>query len=334
MNKNFLIISNDRLFIKNQIISSNYNDTINIIEGLGKKNILSFCCRSAHEPQNFISKNKNYKKFSKLNLFDFKKIINHKIFMISITPYNFLILLILKILNKKVTGYVYLRSDGHKEYYYKYGIIGKIMFNFMFKIATNFLKIISVSGSITGLKKKFSLITPSEINNQWFRNRKKPKLSKPKLLYLGRYKREKGVYSLLSLIDQISIDLNLNVVGIKKKIYSNKKKVKFFLELNSLKRVMNAYDLCNIFILPSYTEGSPKVILESLARQRPIIIFEDIKHVQKNFKGIFVCKRNAEDLLNVINYIMNNYQEIKNKINLNKITTKKQFHNELNKIIL
>ena len=84
----------------------------------------------------------------------------------------------------------------------------------------------------------------------------------------------------------------------------------------------------------SYTEGSPKVILDSLARQRPIIIFEDIKHVQKNFKGIFVCKRNAEDLLNVINYIMNNYQEIKNKINLNKITTKKQFHNELNKIIL
>ena len=57
MNKNFLIVSNDRLYIKNKIISSNYNDTINIIE-LGEKNILSFYCRSAREPQNFISKKK------------------------------------------------------------------------------------------------------------------------------------------------------------------------------------------------------------------------------------------------------------------------------------
>ena len=67
MNKNFLIVSNDRLYIKNKIISSNYNDTINIIEGLGEKNILSFYCRSAREPQNFISKKKNYNKFIKLN---------------------------------------------------------------------------------------------------------------------------------------------------------------------------------------------------------------------------------------------------------------------------
>jgi hypothetical protein len=37
MNKNILIISNDRLFIEKNKISSDYNDTINIIEGLSKK---------------------------------------------------------------------------------------------------------------------------------------------------------------------------------------------------------------------------------------------------------------------------------------------------------
>ena len=37
MIKNILIISNDRLFIKNDIISSDYNDTVNIVEGLAKK---------------------------------------------------------------------------------------------------------------------------------------------------------------------------------------------------------------------------------------------------------------------------------------------------------
>jgi len=154
MNKNILLISNDKLFFKKDIISSDYNDTINIIEALSKKSFLSFCSRSASGRQNFISKNNKYNKFSKLNFLNLKKFKNYKIFMISITPFNLFILLILKILNKKISGYVYLRSDGYKEYYYKYGIFGRFLFNIMFKIVIKFLKIISVSNNLTGLKKK------------------------------------------------------------------------------------------------------------------------------------------------------------------------------------
>ena len=73
--------------------------------------------------------------------------------MISITPFNLLTLLILKIFNKNISGYVYIRSDGYKEYYYRYGIIGKFTFNIMFKIVGKFLKILSVSKNITGIKK-------------------------------------------------------------------------------------------------------------------------------------------------------------------------------------
>ena len=36
------------------------------------------------------------------------------------------------------------------------------------------------------------------------------------------------------------------------------------------------YDAHNIFILPSFTEAHPKVVDESLARMRPVIIFEDV----------------------------------------------------------
>jgi len=56
--------------------------------------------------------------------------------------------------------------------------------------------------------------------------------------------------------------------------------------------------------------------------------------VKKNFKGIFICKRNYRDLLIAINYIMKNYKKIIKKIKLNKIVTKKQFQNELNSIVL
>ena len=42
MNKKILILTNYKIFIDNDKISSDYNDTINIIEGLAKKNHLSF----------------------------------------------------------------------------------------------------------------------------------------------------------------------------------------------------------------------------------------------------------------------------------------------------
>jgi|TARA_B110000444_G_scaffold254186_1_gene286260 glycosyltransferase involved in cell wall biosynthesis len=46
------------------------------------------------------------------------------------------------------------------------------------------------------------------------------------------------------------------------------------------KKIISFYDKCNIFVLLSYTEGAPKVIFESLAQHRPIIVFEEIKHVK------------------------------------------------------
>ena len=51
------------------------------------------------------------------------------------------------------------------------------------------------------------------------------------------------------------------------------------------KRLIKIYDEHNIFVLPSYTEGQPMVIHEALARKRPIIIFNEIKHVVQGRKG-------------------------------------------------
>ena len=46
------------------------------------------------------------------------------------------------------------------------------------------------------------------------------------------------------------------------------------------------------------------VILESLSRHRPVIIFKEIEHVIKNRKGIFVSNRDNASLLETINYII------------------------------
>ncbi len=42
---------------------------------------------------------------------------------------------------------------------------------------------------------------------------------------------------------------------------------------------------------------------ESLARRRPVLIFEDIKHIIKDRKGIFVSKRNIDSFIEITKYI-------------------------------
>ena len=330
MNKKILILTNDKIFIDNNKISSDYNDTINIIEGLAKKNHLSFVCKNTKKIRNFITIKNKYRKFKKKNFLSFRdNFNNYKIFMISITPFNLFALIFIKIFNRKIKGFVYLRSDGHKEYFYKYGLLGYYFYDLMFKIVINLLKILVVSRHLSGLKENYTLIKPSEIENKWFLKRKKADLHKPKLLYLGRYKKEKGVFSLRNIFDTINLNYELNIVGLKKKIISSNDKVKLLNEVNSTKKIISFYDKCNIFVLPSYTEGAPKVILESLARYRPIIVFEEIKHVKENFRGIFVCRRQTKDFTNKVRYIMKNYKYIIKEIKKNKIPTKKQFQNEL-----
>ena len=74
----------------------------------------------------------------------------------------------------------------------------------------------------------------------------------------------------------------------------------------SEEKLIELYDTHNIFILPSFTEGHPMALLESLARCRPVIIFEEISHVVLSKKGIFIAKRNSESLLEKIEYIQSN----------------------------
>ena len=49
--------------------------------------------------------------------------------MISVTPFNILYYLLLNLLYGKINGFIYLRSDGYKEYKIKFGIFGPIFFS-------------------------------------------------------------------------------------------------------------------------------------------------------------------------------------------------------------
>ena len=182
-------------------------------------------------------------------------------------------------------------------------------------------------------KRKSNTVFPSELSSEWLENLKKPPLDKPRLLYVGRIKIEKGIFSFLKIFDELSSDIFLSIVGKVESKKSNNKKVNYIGQGYEARELIKIFDNHNIFILPSFTEAHPKVIDESLARSRPIIIFEDIKHIIKDKKGIFVSKRNLKSLLGTINFIMKNYLSIQKTMSTNKLPTKKEFISQLSDIL-
>jgi len=76
------------------------------------------------------------------------------------------------------------------------------------------------------------------------------------------------------------------------------------------------------------------VVLEALARLRPVIVFKDIDHVIEDKKGVFVAERNIESLVEKIEFIKKNYESIQEEMKKNKLPTKQEFLENLTNIIV
>ena len=331
--KNLFVISNDSLDKKRSYFFTNSSDLENILRAFSKKKIFILC-------RKFKTK-KNYKlRKSKIKLINFVEFLknakeNDKILFISITPFNFIYLILLKIfLKKKIDTYLYLRSDGFKEYRIKYKLLGYFFYGLMFAFFKKFTKIISCSKNLSHVK-KFTYVNPSKIDKNWLVKRVKPKLNKIKFLYVGRMKKEKGIFSLINLLDNLPIKYQLTILGSKYNniIKKNGNLIFYKKEIYDHKKIKKYYDNCNLFFLPSYTEGNPQVIKESFARQRPVIVFEDLKFLSKQYNGIIVSKRNSKNLHLCIKNIFQNYNYFYNLTKRNRIILKESFQKNINNII-
>ena len=191
-------------------------------------------------------------------------------------------------------------------------------------------------------KQNTFVINSSTLNEEWQKNFKKPEIDKVKFLYVARINPEKGIYEFLEMFKNLKIDAKISIVDKTKnlrlqskfkKLFDDNKNIKFPGYISDRKLLMDTYDNHNILILPSYTEGQPYVVDEALARRRPVLIFEDIAHIIKNRKGIFVSKRNIESLTKTISFIMQNYYEIQKEIDKNKLPLEKDMIEEISNII-
>ena len=229
--------------------------------------------------------------------------------------------------------WVYLRSNGYEEYKFILGPNYIWIYDFMFKYVAKFSKIISCHERL--YDKNCHILYPSELNSNWIDKTKLNYFDNDliRVLYVGRFKIEKGIYSLLDIFSKLPKNIELKLVGNGDDIRKINGKVKVINFVSNEKKLIKLYDSSNIIILPSFTEAHPKVIDEALARMRPVIVFDDIKHVINNRYGVFSVERDAKKLIKLIKFIKKNNHSLYSKLKKNNLPQKQKFLEDLNKII-
>ena len=336
MKKKLFIFSNERIFFQDEKFFCDNIDLKSSPEGLNKKFEVNLFGRKSSKKRSHEIKLKKLKIFS--NIFSYlaevirsTKIENTKFLVISISPYTFLICLFLRLYGK--TPIVYLRSDGYGEYKAILGSLGIFIYHLMFSFTSLISNLISCRNYILR-GKKGKVVSPSQLDSVWLKKQKNQEIKNFKLLYVGRIRVEKGIYSLANLIKN-KRDISLTIVGAEKNTsYKiNQSNINIQLTQSNKARLIKYYDDHDIFVLPSFTEGHPMVLLEALARRRPVIIFEEIKHVIGNKKGVFISQRNFLNFFGTLNHIKKNYKKIQKDMMKNKLPTNKEFIEEFVKAI-
>lgn len=336
MKQKLFIISNESIYANNNKFFCDNIDLKSTPESLGKKFEINILARKSPRKRFHQIKLKKIQLFN--NIFSYicatinaAKYKEAKFLIISISPFTFFACIFLRIMGK--TPLVYLRSDGFGEYKAILGKIGPIIYFFMFWIIGLISKLASCRSYILR-GKSGKILNPSQLDTTWLRKPKSIDFKKFKLLYVGRIRIEKGIFSLVELIKNKK-NLSLTIIGAEQnKSYGiNQSNVTIKNIESNKNKLIKYYDDHNIFILPSFTEGHPMALLESLARRRPVVIFEDIDHVIEEKKGIFVSKRNFLDFFKTLNFIKNNYNSIQNDLRKNRLPTHKEFIRDFIKLI-
>jgi glycosyltransferase involved in cell wall biosynthesis len=331
------IISNESIYSYEESFFCDNIELKTTPEGLNNKFEVNIISRESKKVRSHKINLKNIKIYSNIASYIFaifksisKK--NSKYLIITISPFTFLACIVIKIFKKKPI--VYLISDGYGQYKSIFGFFGPVIYHVMFSIVSKISTLISCRKYILR-NKKGEIVAPSQITSKWLTNLKKAQIDKIKLLYVGRIRKEKGIYSLLEIIKDSKIDLSLSIVGAEQDYLSQIVQNNVYVHKleNNEQNLIKFYDDHNIFVLPSYTEGHPMTLLEALSRLRPVIIFKEIEHVIGNKKGIFVADRNPISFCKTVKYVNENYINIQDQMRENKLPTKDEFLKRFTELI-
>lgn len=229
----------------------------------------------------------------------------------------------------------YPRASNFKEWFYRF--LSKLFTKYSAKNATA-VRVINknqVPGFLkkSGIKQEkikyipafyidFNIFYPQDIEKKY------------DIVFSGRLVKNKGIFLLLEAIRKIK-NIKLIIIGsgplenrIKQYIKQNKleKNVKFAGWLPSIQDLAKIYNQSRILVMPSFNEGGPRVTLEAIACEVPVItskvgIMLDIIEDQEN--GIFI-NWNSNDITKKIKLLLED-NNLRKKIAENGYQTVQQF---------
>ncbi len=160
------------------------------------------------------------------------------------------------------------------------------------------------------------------------------------ILFLGRIIKEKGVIDLIKIFKLLKIkNKKLIFIGdIDRSGFSQNINKKIFnypniIFLGHIKDAENYYDLANLFILPSYTEGMPTTLMEAIKYKVPTLTYKIpgvIDVIKDNMNG---CTVNPGEINQMINKIYKIYNNKSYRLNLINNSNKTLIKFDRNKII-
>ena len=345
MDDNELIVLNNEKVSKDSenFFSRNYNFKI-LPEGLSRYFKVKYIVRKSNVNENHKLNLKDVHIAS--NIFQYIKFVlstlrnkKSKYFLICISPYTFISFLFLFLFRKKV--YVYLISSGHEEYRFILGRWAVWIYHIMFSFVTSHSTVIALHDRLYKKKNGF-VISSSTLDDKWMKNFKEAKLDKIRFLYVARVNPEKGIYEFLEMFKKIKEEAEVSIIGKTKNLnlqqkfknlIKDSKNINFPGYISDREKLIETFDNHNILILPSYTEGQPYVVDESLSRRRPVLIFEDIAHIIKGRKGIFVSKRNIVSFTETTKFIMKNYSKIQKDIEKNNFPLEINMFKQISNVV-
>jgi glycosyltransferase involved in cell wall biosynthesis len=159
---------------------------------------------------------------------------------------------------------------------------------------------------------------PNGCNTEFFHPIAKKQLNSGKIIFIGKLNPMKGVHILIecfALLRAEHLDIKLEIIGDgpdRKKLENMTKTLEiskavcFYGEIKDVKKHLQEADL---FVLPSFSEGLPNVILEAMSSGLPVIAtrtggIPDI--IEDGSNGILVEPRNSDQLYKAISRILTN----------------------------
>jgi glycosyltransferase involved in cell wall biosynthesis len=153
-------------------------------------------------------------------------------------------------------------------------------------------------------------VIPNYVDIDLFKplNEKKQKGS---ICFVGRLEKQKNLFALIEGLKDTGVHLILYGEGsLKSELKKLAKQLEISVEFRGRidnERLPEALNACELFILPSFYEGNPKVLLEAMACGLPVIgtRVEGIKSIIENGRNGMLCETDADSIRTAIQQLLN-----------------------------